>query len=55
MLVAHTSMVLPLTGLATARAIGLFLAPDTMTRMLFRHTPADALSFLIARHWEPRV
>jgi hypothetical protein len=43
--------ILWLTGLATAGALLLFLAPATMLKMLFGQTPADALSLFIARHW----
>jgi hypothetical protein len=43
--------ILLVTGLATAGAVLLFLAPVTAMRILFRQTPTDALSLLIARHW----
>jgi hypothetical protein len=51
MLAAHISLILLLTGLATAGAVALFLAPVTMLKMLFGQAPSDALSLLIARHW----
>jgi hypothetical protein len=51
MLTAHIELVLLLTGLATAGALVLFLAPVTMMKLLFGQAPPDALSLLIARHW----
>jgi hypothetical protein len=51
MLAAHTEWILLITGLATAGAVLLFLAPVTMMRMLFGQVPSDALNLLIARHW----
>ena len=51
MLAAHIELILLLTGLATAGALVLFLAPVTMLKLLFGQAPADALSLLIARHW----
>jgi hypothetical protein len=51
MLAAHIEMILLFTGLATAGAFVLFLAPAAMMKMLFGQAPADALSLLIVRHW----
>src|SRR5713226_3791640 len=51
MLAAQIVPILLVTGLATAGALVLFLAPVTMMKMLFGQAPADALSLLIARHW----
>ena len=51
MLAAQIELILLITGLATAGALVLFLAPVTMMKMLFGQTPDDALSLLIARHW----
>jgi hypothetical protein len=51
MLAAHIEMILLLTGLATAGAVVLFLAPVTMMKMLFGQAPSDPLSLLIVRHW----
>jgi hypothetical protein len=51
MLAAQIEMILLITGLATAGALVLFLAPVTMMKMLFGQAPDDALSLLIARHW----
>jgi len=51
MLSAHIELILLITGLATAGAVVLFVAPVTMLKMLFGQAPADALSLLIARHW----
>jgi hypothetical protein len=50
-LAARIEMILMITGLATAGALVLFLAPVTMLKMLFGQAPDDALSLLIARHW----
>src|SRR6267378_2080951 len=51
MLAGQIELILLITGLATAGALMLFLAPVTMMKMLFGQAPADALSLLIARHW----
>ena len=51
MLAAQIELILLLTGLATAVALVLFLAPVTMMKLLFGQAPSDALSLLIARHW----
>ena len=51
MLAAQIELILVITGVATAGALTLALAPDMMMNMLFGQTPADALSLLIARHW----
>jgi hypothetical protein len=50
MLAAQIEWILLLTGLATAGAFVLFLAPVTMLKLLFGQAPSDALSLLIARH-----
>src|SRR4051812_33388889 len=51
MLAAQIELILFLTGLATAGALVLFLAPVTIMKVLFGQAPADALGLLIARHW----
>src|ERR1700731_3825273 len=51
MLDAQIVPILLITGLATAGALVLFLAPVTMMKMLFGQAPSDALSLIIARHW----
>jgi hypothetical protein len=51
MLAAQIELILLITGLATAGALVLFLAPATMLKMLFGQAPSDVLSLLIARHW----
>jgi hypothetical protein len=51
MLAARIELILLLTGLATAGALVLSLAPVTMMKTLFGQVPPDALSILIARHW----
>jgi hypothetical protein len=43
-------LILLITGLATAGALVVFLAPATMMKMLFGQAHSDALS-LLARHW----
>src|SRR5437870_3961782 len=51
MLAARIELILLITGLATAGALVLFLAPVTMMKLLFGQAPSDALGLLIARHW----
>ncbi len=51
MLAAQIELILLITGLATAGALVLFLAPVTMMKLLFGQAPSDALNLLIARHW----
>ena|SRR5205823_5512352 len=51
MLTAQIEWILLLTGLATAGALVLCLAPVTMMRILFGEAPSDMLSLLIVRHW----
>ncbi len=51
MLGDQIELILLITGLATAGALVVFLAPVTMMKMLFGQAPSDALSLLIARHW----
>src|SRR5271156_6079254 len=51
MLAEHIKAILLVTGLATAGAVALFLAPATMMLLIFGQVPADSLSLVIARHW----
>src|SRR5260370_40949581 len=51
MLAGQIEWILLITGLATAGALGLFLAPVPMTKMLFGQAPPDALSLLVVRHF----
>ena|SRR5437899_2993154 len=51
MLAGQIELILLITGLTTAGALVLFLAPVPVMKMLFGQAPADALSVLIARHW----
>jgi hypothetical protein len=51
MLAPHIEWILLLTGLATTGAFVLCLAPETMLKMTFGQSPADALGILIVRHW----
>jgi hypothetical protein len=51
MLAAQIELILLITGIATASALVLFLAPVTMMKVIFGQPPADDLSLVIARHW----
>jgi hypothetical protein len=51
MLAAQIELILLITGLATAGAVVLFVAPVTMMKLLFGQVPSDALSLFIVRHW----
>jgi len=51
MVAAQIQWILLITGVATAGALGLFLAPVPGMKMLFGQAPSDALSLLIVRHW----
>jgi hypothetical protein len=51
MLAAQIELILLITGLATAGALVMFLAPVTSMRMLYGQSPSDALGLVIARHW----
>lgn len=48
---AHVELLLLITGLATAGALSLFVAPATMMKLLFGQSASDPLSLMIARHW----
>jgi hypothetical protein len=48
---AQIEWILLITGLATAGAMAVSVAPVPMMRMVFGQAPTDALSLLIARHW----
>ena len=51
MIAAHIQLILLITGLATASALAVFLAPAVTMKMLFGQVPSDPLSLAIARHW----
>ena len=51
MLAAQIQWILLITGLATASAVVLSLAPVPIMKVVFGQSPSDALSLLIARHW----
>jgi hypothetical protein len=51
MVAAQIELILLITGLATAGALVLVLAPVPMMKMLFGQAPSDGLGLLIARHW----
>jgi hypothetical protein len=51
MLDAQIVPILLLTGSATTCAFVMFLAPSTMTKMLFGNASSNTSSILIARHW----
>ena len=51
MLAAQIELILVITGLATAGALVVFLAPVPVMRVLFGQAPSDALGVFIVRHW----
>jgi hypothetical protein len=51
MLAGQIQLILLLTGLVTAGAVGLLLAPIPIMKSLFGEAPADLLSLLVVRHW----
>jgi hypothetical protein len=51
MLAAHIELILLITGVATAGALVVFLAPVPVMRVLFGQAPSDALGVFIVRHW----
>jgi hypothetical protein len=51
MLAARIELILLLTGLATAGALAVLVAPVTMMSLLFGQAPSDAFGLLVARHW----
>jgi hypothetical protein len=51
LLAAQIELILTITGLATAGALVLVVAPVPMMKMLFGQAPADSLGLNIARHW----
>ena len=51
MLAPQIESILLLTGLATAGALLLSLAPVRMSKLIFGRPPADALGIVIVRHW----
>jgi hypothetical protein len=51
MLAGQIELILLLTGLATAGALALFLAPVTMMKVVFGQAPSDALGVLVVRNW----
>jgi hypothetical protein len=51
MLAADIEWLLMITGLATAGAVIVFLAPVTSMKLLYGQAPSDALSLGIVRHW----
>jgi hypothetical protein len=51
MLAAHIELILLITGLATAGALAVFVAPAPVMKVLFGQAPSDVLGLFIARHW----
>jgi hypothetical protein len=51
MMAAHVELILIITGLATAGALAIVVAPVPMIRAVFGQAPADPLGLIIARHW----
>jgi hypothetical protein len=48
---AHVALILTITGLATAGALALVVAPAATMRTVFGQSPSDSLGLIIARHW----
>jgi hypothetical protein len=51
MLAAHIEWILLITGLATAGALVVSVAPVPVMKALFGQAPSDAPSIFVARHW----
>jgi hypothetical protein len=51
MVAAQIELILLLTGVATAGAVVVSLAPVVMMKIVFGQAPSDLLSLLIVRHW----
>src|SRR5438270_343725 len=51
MMAAHVELILLITGLATAGALALAVAPVPLMKLIFGQAPADPLGVKIARHW----
>jgi hypothetical protein len=51
MLAAQIEWILFITGVATAGAVAVFLAPVKVMKVLFGQAPSDVLGIAIARHW----
>ena len=51
MIADQIEWILLITGVATAGAAAVFLAPVTVMKALFGQAPSDALSIAVARHW----
>ena len=51
MLAAHIELILLITGLATAGALVVFVAPVPVMKMLFGQAPSDAPGLFVTRHW----
>ena len=51
MTAGHIELILLITGLATAGALALVVAPAPMMKALFGQAPADPLGLAVARHW----
>src|SRR5262245_55219672 len=51
MLADHIELILLITGLATAGALAVFVAPAPVMKVLFGQAPSDVLGLFIARHW----
>jgi hypothetical protein len=51
MITAHIETILVVTGLVTALAIGLFVAPRRMLKFAFGLEAPQPVTILMARHW----
>jgi hypothetical protein len=51
MIAAHIQLVLIVTGAATALALGQFVAPSRLLRLVYGKAPTDAAGLMLARQW----
>jgi hypothetical protein len=51
MVAAHIELILLTTGVATACALPLCLAPVTAMQIIFGQAPSDPITLNLARHW----
>jgi hypothetical protein len=48
---AHIELILVVSGAATALAVGQFIAPAPVLRLIYGEAPSDPVSVALARHW----
>jgi hypothetical protein len=51
MMAAHIQIILIATGVFTTLALGQFVAPSKLLRLIYGHAQTDAASLMLARHW----